>query len=131
MYITYGKSTRICVYDASVWAVSQPASKVWGKSKTRRKKTFYPLGTNVTVCVRICADRTNGLYAKCFIHHSDIEYMIIIGWWFRCGSYMAHVSSRQREPRCDAIRIKSIERWSIHLEAIRLWILWALLNIIL
>lgn len=53
------------------------------------------------------------VYAKCFIHHFDIEYIIIIRWWFRCGSRMAHVSSRPREPRCDAIRIKSIERRNI------------------
>lgn len=53
------------------------------------------------------------VYAKCFIHHFDIEYIIIIRWWFRCGSRMAHVSSRPREPRCDAIRIKSIGRRNI------------------
>lgn len=90
----------ICVYDASAWVVRQVKNK-------RKKHNLIHLVQMYFVLIG------QTVYAKCFIHHFDIEYIIIIRWWFRCGSRMAHVSSRPREPRCDAIRIKSIERRNI------------------
>lgn len=70
--------------------------------RTSKKKQFNLLGILYSIVECICADWAN-VYAKCFIHHFDIEY-IIIRWWFRWGPWlMAHVSSRQREHKCDLI----------------------------